>query len=172
MDKFVKTLIDISQKTLQGLREDVDTDKILKLVNEIKILFQDDRYNNDSIKDCKKDYPEEIIKLKETLLNYIGEKDLKTLKTKCSDSKWKYLTKRLAYPYELFNSLDDYKKPVNNLKKEDFFSKLKTKCPDDREIELTKDIIKFLNIKSGKRTNSTISRKSCFVYLHVCLRNS
>ena len=54
----------------------------------------------------------------------MGENDLKILKTAFTD-KWKCLTKKLAYPYEYFNSIDDYEKPVVNLKKEDFFSKLK-----------------------------------------------
>ena len=56
--------------------------------------------------------------------------------------KWEYLTKKLAYPYEYLNSIDDYKKPVDNLKKEHFFSKLKKDCPDDEEIKRTKQIIK------------------------------
>ena len=49
----------------------------------------------------------------------MGENDLKFLKTGFPN-KWKYLTKKLAYPYEYFNSIDDYQKPVDNLKKEDF----------------------------------------------------
>ena len=36
------------------------------------------------------------------------------------------------------------------MKKEDFFSKLKNKCPDDEEIQRTKDIIKRFNIKNGE----------------------
>ena len=64
--------------------------------------------------------------------------------------KWQYLNKKLAYPYEYFNSINDYKKPVNDLKKEDFFSKLKNDCPDDVEIERTKEIIKLFNIKDGE----------------------
>ena len=39
---------------------------------------------------------------------------------------------------------------MDNLKKEDFFSKLKNKCPDDEEIERTKEIIKNFNIKNGE----------------------
>ena len=39
------------------------------------------------------------------------------------------------------SSINDYQKPVNNLKKEDFFSKLKNGYPDDEEIERTKEII-------------------------------
>ena len=65
-------------------------------------------------------------------------------------NKWQYLNKKLAYPYEHFNSIDDYQKPVNNLKKEDFFSKLKNKGPDDDEIERTREIIKLFDIKDGK----------------------
>ena len=56
----------------------------------------------------------------------------------------------MAYPYEYFNSIEDYQKPVNDLKKEDFFSKLKNKCPDDKEIDRTREIIKKFNIKDGK----------------------
>ena len=35
--------------------------------------------------------------------------------------------------------------------KKDFFSKLKNKCPDDEEIERTKEIIKRFNIKNGEK---------------------
>ena len=79
----------------------------------------------------------------------MGENDLKILKTRFPD-KWKYLTKKIAYPYKYFNSIDDYQKPVNNLKKEHFFSKLKNKCPDDIEIQRTMDIIERFNIKNGE----------------------
>ena len=97
----------------------------------------------------KKYYPKEIENLEEAFLDYIGENDLKILKTGFPD-KWKYLTKKLAYPYEYFNCTDDYQKPVDNLKKEHFFSKLKNKCPDDEEIERTEEIIKKFNIKNGE----------------------
>ena len=66
--------------------------------------------------------------------------------------KWKYLTKKLAYPYEYFNSADDYQKSVDNLKKEDCFSKLKN---DYTGINLQtlqyKDMILFSenNIRGG-----------------------
>ena len=79
------------------------------------------------------------MELEEALLDYMRENDLKILKTGFPD-KWKFLTKKLAYPYEYFNSIDDYQKPVDNLKKKDFFSKLKNKCPDVEEIERTKKI--------------------------------
>ena len=97
----------------------------------------------------KKYYPEEIEILEEALLNYRCGNDLKILKTGFPD-KWKYITKKLAYPYEYFNSIDDYQKPVNNLKKEHFFSKLKNKYPDDEEIQRTMDIIERFNIKNGE----------------------
>ena len=58
------------------------------------------------------------------------------------------MNKQIAYPYEYFNSIDDYKKSVDNLKKEDFFSKIKNYYPDDEEIERTKEIIKLLDIKN------------------------
>ena len=61
----------------------------------------------------------------EALLNYIGENDPNILKTEFPDNKWKCLTKKVAYPYDYFNSLDDYQKHVYNLKKEDFLSNSK-----------------------------------------------
>ena len=79
----------------------------------------------------------------------MGQNDRKILKTGFPD-KWKFLTKKLAYPYEYFNSIDDYQKPVDNLEKKDFFSKLKNKCPDDEEIERTKETIERFDIKNGE----------------------
>ena len=79
----------------------------------------------------------------------MGENDLKFLKTGFPD-KGNYLTKKLAYPYENFNSIADYQKPVENFEKEEFFSKLKNGYPDDREIERTKEIIKLFNFKNGE----------------------
>ena len=46
--------------------------------------------------------------------------------------------------------MNDYQKPVDNLKKEDFFSNLKNECPDDDELERTKEIIKLFDIKNGE----------------------
>ena len=79
----------------------------------------------------------------------MDEDDFKILKKEFPD-KWQYLNKKLAYPYHYFKSIDDYKKPVDNLEKQDFFSKLKNKCPDDDEIERTREIIKLFDIKNGE----------------------
>ena len=110
------------------------------------ILIKEDRYENECIQDLKKDYPNEIEKLEESLLNYMGENDLKLLKIEFPD-KWKFITKKLAYPYEHFNTINDYEKPVDSLKKENFFSKLKNDYPDDEQIERTKRNIKLFNKK-------------------------
>ena len=143
LDSLVKTIVDNSNNKLKDLKEEiVDNDEILNIVNKI---LEEDR----TIEDLKKDNPEEIKELEEALLNYIGENDLKILKIGFPDKR-KYLTKKFAYAYEFFNSIDDYQKPVDNLKKEDFFSKLKNKCPDDEEIERTKEIIKIFDIKNGE----------------------
>ena len=72
----------------------------------------------------KKDYPEKLNELEEAVLNYMRKIDPKFLKTEIPD-KWKYLTKKLAYPYEYFNSINEHQKSVNNLKRENVFSKLK-----------------------------------------------
>ena len=89
------------------------------------------------------------MELEEALLDYMGENDLKILKTGFPD-KWKFLTKKLAYLYEYFKSIDDYQKPVDNLKTEDFFRELKNKCPDDEQTERTKEITEKFNIKDGE----------------------
>ena len=39
------------------------------------------------------------------------------------------MNKNLVYPFEYFNKIEDYLKPAANLKKEDFFSKLKKNVP-------------------------------------------
>ena len=140
--------------------EIIDNVEILNIVIEIKILIIEGRYSNDSIKDFQKDFPEEIIKIGETLFNCIGENDLETLNTEVSDTKWKYLTKKLAYPYEHFVCLKDYQKHVNNSKKEDLFNKLKNDYPSDKERETTKMIIMLFENKNGELTQP-----------HVFLRN-
>ena len=75
--------------------------------------------------------------------------DFVILKKEFAD-KWQYLNKELAYPYDYFNNIDEYKKPVDILKKEDFFSKLKNKCLEDDEITRTKEIIKVFDIINGE----------------------
>ena len=65
--------------------------------------------------------------------------------------KGQYLYKKLAYPYHYFNSINDYQKPVDNLKKKDFFSKLKNECPDDDEIEQQKKLLNCLILKMDKK---------------------
>ena len=123
-------------------KEIVDTDEILIIGNEIE---------GRTVEDLKKEYPDKINKI-EALINCIGENDLKILKTKVPDIRWKHLTKKLAYPYENFNSLDDYQKPVDNVKKEEFFNKLKITYPIFEELERTKGSIKYFNIKNGELT--------------------
>ena len=123
--------------------EIVDNDEISNNVNE--------RVGEDKIfDDLKKDYPDNIGNLEEALLNYMGETDCKILKTEFPDNKWNYLTIKLAYPYEYFNSLDDHQKTVVNLNNKDLFSKLKKDFPSVEEIERTKQIIKKFNIKNGE----------------------
>ena len=71
------------------------------------------------------------------LVNNLDEDDFKILKKEFPD-KWMYLNKKLAYTYEHFNSNKCCQNSVDNVKKEDFFSNLKTKCPSVEEIERTK----------------------------------
>ena len=143
LDSLVETLVDNTNKRLKNLKEEsADNDGILDIIIEI---IEEDK----TIKELKKDYPDKIKNLEESLLIYIGENDVELLKMEIPD-KWKYLTKKLAYLYEFFNCVEDYQKPVNNLKKEDFFSKLKNKYPDDEETQRTKQIIEKTNIRNGE----------------------
>ena len=81
------------------------------------------------------------------LVKNLNENDFNILKKHFPD-KWQYLSKKLSYTYEYFNGIDDYnKKPVVNLKKEDFYRKIKNKCPSDEEIERTKKLLKNLILK-------------------------
>ena len=74
LDSLVKTLVDNSNKKLKNLKKEiVDNDELLDIVNKI---VEDDR----TIKDLKKDYPDEIKNLEEALLDYMGENDLKNFK--------------------------------------------------------------------------------------------
>ena len=74
LDSLVKTLVDNSHKTLKNLKEEIiDNDEIINIFNE--------KIEDRTIEDSKKDYPKEIEQLEEALLNYIGENDLKILKT-------------------------------------------------------------------------------------------
>ena len=78
---LVRTLVGNGHKKLKDLKKEiVDNDEILNIVN--KIVGEDK-----TIEDLKKDYPNEINKLEEALLNYIGENDLKILKTGFPDNR-------------------------------------------------------------------------------------
>ena len=143
LDSLGKTVVDNGRKSLKNLKEEiVDNNYTLNIVTDIG------EYKR-TIKDIKKDYPDKINEVEEALLIYIGENHLEILKAGFLDN-WKYLTKKLAYPYEYFNSIEDYRKPVDNIKKEHFFSLLKNGYPVDEEIERTMDIIKRFNIKNGE----------------------
>ena len=87
--------------------------------------------------------------------NYESEKGLKNFKLEFRD-KWEYLNEKLAYPYESINSLDDYHKTVNDLKKGDFVSKLKNKYPRTEEIERATKIIELFDIKNGEEITKLI----------------
>ena len=126
-------------KRLIDLKKDKVKFKILPKTNEEYISV---KYECIRFIDSYRFLSESLYKLVKNL----DEDDFKILKKESSD-KWQYLNKKLAYPYEFFNSIDDYKKPVDNLEKENFFNKLKNDYLDDDEIERTKEIIKLFNIK-------------------------
>ena len=161
LDSLFKTLVDKSHKTLKNLKEGFDDNgEILNIVKEIG-------EENKTVKDLKKDYPDKIENLEEALLNYIGEKDLKILKTEISDNIWKYLNKKLAHPNEYLNCPDVYQFSVDNLEKEDFFSKLKIDYPSDEEIERTKETIKLFDFKNGEELTQLYLKSDVILLTYV-----
>ena len=95
LDKVVQTLVDNSHKTLENLKKEViGDDKILNIINELENMI-DKTKRNQSISTLKKKYPNKINELEEAFLDYIGENDLKILKTEFPD-KWRYLTKKIS----------------------------------------------------------------------------
>ena len=93
-------------------------DNILNIVNEIEAFTSEDK----TFDDILKVFPDQIENLEEALNNYRSENDPKILPTEFPD-KESYSGKNSAYPYEYFNSINEYQKPGNNLKKEDLFCK-------------------------------------------------
>ena len=59
---------------------------------------------------------------------------------------------------------------VDNIKKEDFFSKTKNDYRSNKEIERIKEIIKFSNIKTGEELTQLYLKSDVF-YLHLCSRS-
>ena len=69
----------------------------------------------------------------------------------------------MAYPYEFFDCIEDYQKPIDNSKKEDFFSKLKYKCTDDEEIKRTKETNEIINNKDGEELTEMFLKSDVLV---------
>ena len=66
---------------------------------------------------------------------------------------WMLLKNKLAYPYEFYETLEDYERPIDELLEsgnEAYFSRTKNKIPDQKEIDRTNEIIKLFIIKNGK----------------------
>ena len=130
-------------------KEIVESNSFLNFFNEIETLISKDRYDGDSIGNFKGAFPFEIERLEQVWKKYISGNDLSKLKTEIYD-KWKHLSKKLAYPYEYIDSLDDYQKPVNNFFKKGIFSKLKNFYPNDNGIERTDETFKIFKKKNGE----------------------
>ena len=56
-------------------------------------------------------------------------------------------------------------KPSDSLKREDFLSKLKNDCPDDSEIERTKQIIILCDIENGEHITRLYTKTDIFYEL-------
>ena len=92
--------------------------------------------------------------------------ELTLLKKEFPDN-WGLLSKKLAYPYEYFKSLDDYDLSVTILVREDYFSKLKNGYPEDSEIQRTNGIIDTFKIKTGKELTELYLKTDVFLLAEV-----
>ena len=92
--------------------------------------------------------------------------ELTLLKKEFSDN-WGLLSKKLAYPYEYFKSLDDYDLSVTILVREDYFSRLKNGYPEDSEIQRTNGIIDTFKIKTGKELTELYLKTDVFLLADV-----
>ena len=66
---------------------------------------------------------------------------------------WMLFKNKLAYPYEVYKTLEDYERPIEDLLKagnEAYYSKTKNEIPDQIEIDRTNEIIKLFNIRNGR----------------------
>ena len=142
-DKFSNYDCHMFFKRLVDLKKDKVKFKLIPKTNEEYISV---RYGCNRFIDSYRFLSESLDKLVKNL----DEDDFKILKIEFPD-KCQYLNKKLAYPYEYFNNIKGFKKSVDNLKKEDFFSKVKNDYPDNEEIERTEEIIEIFNIKDGEQ---------------------
>ena len=76
--------------------------------------------------------------------------------------KWMYIIEKLAYPYEDFKSFEVYQKPIDNLKKNDFFSKLKNKYPCDEEVERTKEVFELFQLANFEEVTKLFCKSDVF----------
>ena len=53
------------------------------------------------------------------------------------------------------------------MEKEDFFGKIKNKCPDDNEIQRTKEIVRIFDSKSGEHTTKLYFGKDVILLADV-----
>ena len=81
--------------------------------------------------------------------------------------EWEYLKKNIAHPYEHFNTIDEYQKPVDSLKKKDSFSKLQNAYLSDEESERAKELIKLFNIKNWEEITKLSLRSDVILLADV-----
>ena len=143
-------------KKLVDKKNDKEKIKIFPETNEEYISV---KYGCIKFIDCYRLLSDSLDKLVKTLDN----DDFVILKKEFPD-KWQYLNKKLSYPYENFNNIDDYQKSFNIFLKKDFFSKLKIGYPDDSDVERTRETFKVFNTKNGEE-ESKLYLKSDFILL-------
>ena len=64
----------------------------------------------------------------DTLVKTIKDEDKTLTRTKVEDG-WKFVKRKMAYPYQLFKKVIDLEKQVTNFKKQSYYSTLPNETP-------------------------------------------
>ena len=86
----------------------------------------------------------------DSIVNSLQEDDLKILKKRISCSCGETIIKKIAYPYEYFNSFEEYEVPFDKIDKKNYYNRLTNGYANEEEIERTIKIIDIFKIKNGK----------------------
>ena len=116
LDKVTNSFIEIKHKSLKTFKEQFPENfNILTETEEIEFLMSNEKYENESIEKSRKEFPEKKGKLKHIINEDSSENTpLKIMRNEFI-GKWRILCKKLAYPWEYFKKIEDYKVPVNKL---------------------------------------------------------
>ena len=85
----------------------------------------------------------------------------------------KVFKKKMAYPYDFYQSKEDYEKPIIQLQelgKEAYYSNLNDDYPDRNEIDRTNQFIDVFKIKNGREL-SQLYNEANVIFIAECFEN-